>query len=180
MRTAIPQLERGQDTTLQKPVQRSVLEAKIKVIDKRRAEIEAKLATNPPEYESQELHLELQGLNELRLECDEVLNPRPKERRHPALAKAYAEQRERDIHNLRGAIKHHTENATWAAEQEERAGNFRSARLHRMTIPDIPEACWRAGLRSQADREWQISAPDLVVPFGISPTNMEPKSRELN
>ena len=39
---------------------------------------------------------------------------------------------------------------------------------------------WRAGLRSQTDREWQISAQDLVAPFGISPTNMAPKLRELN
>ena len=36
------------------------------------------------------------------------------------------------------------------------------------------------GARSQTDREWQIFAQDLVVPFGISPTNMAPKLRELN
>ena len=39
---------------------------------------------------------------------------------------------------------------------------------------------WRAELGSQTDREWRISAQDLVAPFGILPTNMEPKSLELN
>jgi hypothetical protein len=35
------------------------------------------------------------------------------------------------------------------------------------------------GLRSQTDREWQVLRRTWV-PFGISPTNMAPKLRELN
>jgi hypothetical protein len=131
----IPGLVRGVDSA----IPRQVLESKLKVIDKRRAEIEALLAhASADSYQAQELKAERAGLGAMRHDIDAVLNPKPVPPRSPELEKAYAEQRARDVALLRITIKQRTEQIEHAAEKEEAAGNHRSARMHRLTIPDIP------------------------------------------
>jgi hypothetical protein len=134
---SIPGLTRGTDPTIPK----QVLKAKLKAIDKRRAEIEALLNHGPNEddYCSQELNAERQALGLMRAEIDEVLNPKPTPARSPELQKLYEQQRQRDVEFLRVAIRHEIQNTEYAAQREEQAGNFRAAKLHRLTIPEIPE-----------------------------------------
>jgi hypothetical protein len=75
----------------------------------------------------------------MRAEIDQALRPTPKPRRSPELAKLYYEQRDRDITFLRATIKQQIEQTEHAAQKEEAAGNHRAARIHRLTIPEIPE-----------------------------------------
>lgn len=133
----IPGLVIGTDPTIPK----QVLEAKLKVIDKRRAEIEAYLnaTANKDSYHAQEIKSEYASLGNMRAEVDGALNPRPKPRRSPELRKVYQDQRDRDLKFLRATIKQQTEQTEWAAQKEEQAGNHRQARILRLTIPDIPE-----------------------------------------
>jgi hypothetical protein len=55
----------------------------------------------------------------------------------------YAQQREADLGFLRLTIRQQTEHAEHAAQKEEAAGNHRAARIHRLTIPEIPEQVCR-------------------------------------
>jgi hypothetical protein len=136
----IPGLTRGTDPTIPK----QVLKAKLKTIDKRRAQIEAQLSQGTDEsYQAQELEAERQALGLIRAEIDEVLNPKQLPARSPELENLYAEQRQRDLDFLRAAIKHEIQNIEHAAQKEEQAGNFRSARLHRLTIVDVAEQVCR-------------------------------------
>jgi hypothetical protein len=126
---------RGTDPTIPK----EVLESKLRTIDRRRAEIEALLSRGTDDdYQSQELKAERAALGDMRAECDAILNPKPKPVRTPELQKLYDEQHKRDLLFLRATIKQQTEHAEYAAQREEAAGNHRSARLHRLTIPEIP------------------------------------------
>ena len=76
----------------------------------------------------------------MRAECEAALNPKPKPARSCELQRLYDEQRKRDIAFLRATIKQQTEQAEYSAQKEEAAGNHRSARIHRLTIPEIPES----------------------------------------
>jgi hypothetical protein len=132
----IPGLTRGADPTLP----RQVLAARLKVIDKRRAEIEVQLNhSQDDDYRSQELKAERQTLGDMRSEIQRVINPPPKARRSPELRALYAQQRDADLEFLRVTIKQQTEQTEWAAQKEEAAGNHRQARILRLTIPEIPE-----------------------------------------
>jgi hypothetical protein len=137
MLNPIPGLQRGLDPTLPK----QVLEAKLKVIDKRRAELEAVLNNGHLDdtYKAQELQAEYSSLGAMRYAIDAVLNPKPKPARHPALQKVYDEDRKRDVALLRDAIRQQTEQTEHAADKEEAIGNHRQARILRLTIPEIPE-----------------------------------------
>lgn len=137
MLNSIPGLTRGTDPT----IPRQVLEAKLKVIDRRRHEIESLLATytNEDSYHASEIKSEYAALGNVRAEIDEALHPKVKARRSPELAKLYLEQRERDLSFLRTVIREQTQNAEYAAQKEEAAGNHRQAKLIRLGIPDIPE-----------------------------------------
>jgi hypothetical protein len=133
----IPGLSRTDPTT-----QKQILDAKLKLIDQRRAEIESYLTSVNPNldsYHNQEIQAELTALNIERAEIEDILHPPAKPRRSPELQKLYQEQRQRDVEFLRQAIRQEIENTEHAAQKEEAAGNHRSAKLHRLTIPDIPE-----------------------------------------
>ena len=115
--SSIPKLTRGTDPSIPK----QVLESKVKRIDKRRAEIESLLASyKDDDYFAQELRAEYAALGNMRSDIDAQLNPRPKQRRSPELAKAYYEQRERDLAFLRTAIKEQTEQTEWHAQKRKR------------------------------------------------------------
>jgi hypothetical protein len=136
----IPGLVRGIDPT----IPRQVLESRLKTIDKRRAEIEAALGHGTDDnYQAQELRAEGQALGDMRAEIEAVLNPRQAPKRSPELQKLYDQQREADKLFLRVSIRQRTEQIEHAAQKEEAAGNHRSARLHRLTIPEIPEQVCR-------------------------------------
>lgn len=136
----IPGLVRGTDPTLP----RQVLESKLKVIDKRRAEIEAILAQTPADsYQAQELRAERVALASMRYEISQVLNPKPQPKLSPAELRARDEQRARDVELLRVTIRQRTEQIEFNAQREESAGNHRAARMHRLSIPDIPEQVCR-------------------------------------
>ncbi len=48
---------------------------------------------------------------------------------------------------LRLTVRQQIEHATFAAEREEAAGNHRSARIHRLTVPEIPvQVCKEFGM----------------------------------
>lgn len=137
MMDQIPGLKRGSDPT----VPRQVVESKLKVIDRRRAEIEAALSHGADDsYKAQELEAERRALGDMRAECEAILNPKPKPTRPPQLEALYVRQRKADIQFLRTTIKQQVEQTEHAAEKEEAAGNYRAARLHRLTIPDLPLA----------------------------------------
>jgi hypothetical protein len=98
----IPGLARTDPT-----VPKQILEAKLKLIDQRRAEIESYLTSvnvNTESYHHQEIRAELTALNTQRAEIQDVLRPPPKPRRSPELQKLYQEQRQRDVEFLRHAI----------------------------------------------------------------------------
>jgi hypothetical protein len=138
----IPQMVRGVDPQIPK----QVLQSRLKTIDKRRAEIETLLGQgNGGSYRAQELHSELEDLGNARYECEQALNPPKKAALSPALKKLYAEQKKRDIANLRTAIRQQTEQAEHAADKEASAGNHRQAKLIRMSILEIPQTCCREG-----------------------------------
>lgn len=124
---AIPGLTRETDPTISK----HILFSKLKTIDQRRSEIEAGLAKNPPAYQKQELESEYATLGSMRRDCEEALKPRYR-------VKPDEEQKQRQLALLRMEIKNQTQLAEHAAEKEEAVGNHRSAKLHRLTIPDIP------------------------------------------
>jgi hypothetical protein len=129
MLNAIPNYSRTNDPT----IPRAVLEARLKIIDQRRAAIEARLMKGgDTEYAVQELRAEYATLGNARADVDAALRPRP-------VPKVDEDQRKRDIAFLRMQIKSETELTEHAAEKEERAGNHRAARAHRETIIDIPE-----------------------------------------
>jgi hypothetical protein len=133
----IPGLTRTDPT-----IPKQILEAKLKLVDQRRAEIESYLTSVNPNldsYHNQEIRAELSSLNIQRGEIQDILHPKAKPRRSPELQKLYQEQRQRDVEFLRHAIRQEIENTEHAAQKEEAAGNHRSARLHRSMIPDIPE-----------------------------------------
>jgi hypothetical protein len=131
----IPGLTRGTDPTIPK----QVLESRLRTIDKRRAEIEAELNRGIGDtYRAQELNAEYSTLGSMRADCEAVLHPPPKPVRSPELEWLYAQQRIADIAFLRSTIRQQTDQAEHAAEKEEAAGNHRSAKLHRLSIPEIP------------------------------------------
>jgi hypothetical protein len=133
----IPGLVRGTDPTLP----RQVLEARLKVIDKRRAAIELTLQIDPDRtsYQSQELEAERRELGDMRTEVEAALRPASSPARPPHLEGMYRRQRESDIAFLRIAIRHEREHIEHAAEREATAGNHRAARLHRLGLPTVPE-----------------------------------------
>ena len=138
-------------TTTDPTVPRAVLEAKLKLIDKRRAEIEALLKAmqnpahrpRPDSFQQQELTTELAALNSARREVETILRPPPKPARSPELQRLYDKQRKADIVFLRSAIKQQTDQAEYAAAALENAGEHRQARLQRSLIPDLPETICR-------------------------------------
>jgi hypothetical protein len=130
----------GLDRNLDPSIPNQILEARVKIIDRRRAEIEAELATaKEKDYRTQELAAERAALGSMRNECMEILRPRPKPVRHPTLEAAYQEQRKLDLAFLRNAIKQENEHIEANARREEVSGNHRQARLHRLMLPSVPE-----------------------------------------
>jgi hypothetical protein len=132
-------------------VPRSGLELRLRRIDKRRAEIEAKLTalgdsssprSRPESPARVELEAELATLNNLRREAELILRP-PKPTPIPALERAREVQRAADISFLRAEIIQQTAIAEAAAQKLEAAGEHRQARLQRSLIPELPERLCR-------------------------------------
>jgi hypothetical protein len=115
---------------------KQVLEARLKIIDKRRAELELLLRDAPTNSDTsarqQELRAEDAALAAMRYDIDAILNPRPPVEMHPELKRQYALQHERDKRLLRDAIKQQREQLEYSALREEEAGEYRQARLLRL------------------------------------------------
>src|SRR5947209_389985 len=109
---------------------RALLAHRLKIIDARRAEIEAILKTTTGDsYKLQELESELRDLLCQRGEAETILDPPVKQTRSPELQRLYDRQREADRGCFHATLRDRTAYAVAAAEKLEAAGEFRQARL---------------------------------------------------
>jgi hypothetical protein len=132
----------GFPTVVDPSTHQSILAHKIKIIDRRRAELEPmiaqlKAAGGPPSTKLDELECERRDLLNQRRECESILHPARKPARTPELERLYTRQREADKLALRVSLRHRTEQAIAAAEALEAQGEHRQARLTRATIPEL-------------------------------------------
>jgi hypothetical protein len=131
----IPNLIRN---NLDPTVPRSALEAQLKQIDKRRSELEERIARLPDSYEANELKSERALLGDLRRDIDFQLRPATPTAPDPALLKQMAEDRRRDINLLKITISQRTEQTIAQADRCAETGDHRQAKIWRLTIPEIP------------------------------------------
>jgi hypothetical protein len=141
----IPSLVRN---NLDPSVPRAALEAQLKVIDRRRSELETLIARLPDQsYASNELKSERALLGDMRRGINDLLRPKPLEPPDPTLLAQEAEDRKRDVNLLRITIKQRTEQTLAQADKCAETGDFRQSKIWRLTVPDIPlQVCKEYGL----------------------------------
>ncbi len=131
------------------PIEKQILQSELAGVDRRRAEVEATLASLPPynpncpDYRRQELDAEYRELGSMRRDIEEKLHPKDE-------PKPLSPERKRQIE---GVIRQQEQNTRWNIERCEKLGDHRQAKILRLSLLDIPRRVFAEFGEVKAERQ---------------------------